>query len=516
MGIIVLETDVVAEDTCEEKLFTFLYNARAHHRAPELLEMFNAEFSTQRIIGCSFEYLQTHLQQYEAVICDNTITVDGMRYVHPANLDPDKSASRRLNRCLEKCPSNALLVQDRCVKHSKKCRLVEFYHGFVCYMYLQTVGESETSQSTTFGSCQLAPKEEVGNVEVQFDPEEERVEVSKETFDAGLIFASLADATIGCKQESQNKEETLPLNYAPSFAMAKDSHYILLKDIMHGLNIHEDYCLAAIANFCESDIGFVDNEVDQHLIADTAIHDSQFTSGWQLVKDTFNEAKSGESNFPIDEQFKLTTKQLGLENMGRPVAPIAQAMNSHSIHLWGRSMLEMDENQMVLVYDDSFLRRVGGSRQGLVTGVEGKDAALSHYIGCFNHKKIIIYHKEYSDDNAKFPLFAMKVITRLCGGHSLPINAERVILIEKQFALCIFGIEYGCQALRAPYFMSYTAQALAAGVEDPESLDPYNKRLFLRERRCLMLVGMLPSIEEGARLQSLHIDGHHIELVFLL
>ncbi|MCO5582143.1 hypothetical protein L7F22_036033 [Adiantum nelumboides] len=247
MGIIVLETDVVDKDTCEEKLFTFLYNVRAHHRAPELSEMFNAEFSIQRIIDCSFEYLQTHLQQYEAVICDNTITVDGMRYVHPADLDPDKSASRKLNRCLEKCPSNALLVQDR--------------------------------------------------------------------------------------------------------------HWIL------------------------------DDEVDQHLIADTAVHDSQFTSRWQLMKDTFNEAKSGESNLPTNEQFQSTTKQLGLENMDRPVAPIAQTMNSQSIHLWRRSMLKMDENQMVLVYDDSFLRRARGSRQGLVTRVQGKDAALFHYIGCFNHKK---------------------------------------------------------------------------------------------------------------------------------
>ncbi|MCO5547527.1 hypothetical protein L7F22_000977 [Adiantum nelumboides] len=275
MGIIILETDVMGEDTCEEKLFTFLYNARAHHRAPKLSKMFNAEFSIQRNIDCSFEYLQTNLQQYEAVICDNNMTVDGMRYVHPADLDPDKSASKKLNRCLEKCPSNALLVQDRCVKHLKQCRLVEFYHGFVCYLYLQTDSESETSQSTTFGSCPLAPKEDVGDVEVQFDPEEEQVEVSKETFDVGLTLASLVNAAIG----------------------------------------------------------------------------------WQLIKDTFNEAKFGELNLPTDEQFESKTTQLGLENMGRPVAARAQVMNSQSIHLWGWSMLEMDENQMVLVYDDSFLRK---------------------------------------------------------------------------------------------------------------------------------------------------------------
>ncbi|MCO5552116.1 hypothetical protein L7F22_005626 [Adiantum nelumboides] len=236
--------------------------------------------------------------------------------------------------------------------------------------------ESEISQSATFGSCPLAPEEEVGNVELQFDPKEERVEVSKETFDAGLTLASLADATIGCKQESPNKEETLPPNCAPSFVMAGNSHYILLTDIMTELNIREDYCLAAIVNFCESDMGFLDDGVDQHLIANTAVHDSQFTLGWQLIK--IHSMKRSPKSQICQQMSSLnrTTKQLSLENMGRHVAPRAQAMNSQSIHLWGRSMLEMDENQMVLVYDDSFLRRARGSWQGLVTGVQGKDAGV--------------------------------------------------------------------------------------------------------------------------------------------
>ncbi|MCO5578291.1 hypothetical protein L7F22_032131 [Adiantum nelumboides] len=65
-------------------------------------------------------------------------------------------------------------------------------------------GESKTSQSTTFGNCPLVPEEEVEDVEVQFDPEEERVEVLKKTFDAGLTLSSLADVAIFCKQESPN------------------------------------------------------------------------------------------------------------------------------------------------------------------------------------------------------------------------------------------------------------------------------------------------------------------------
>ncbi|MCO5562817.1 hypothetical protein L7F22_016451 [Adiantum nelumboides] len=163
------------------------------------------------------------------------------------------------------------IFQDSLELHARR---VKDLQGLLANGFVDTDGESETSQSTTFGSSPLAPEEEVGNVEVQFDPKEERMEVSKETFDAGLTLASLADAAIGRKQESPNKEETFPLNCALNFAMVRDSHYILLTDIMHELNIREDYCLVAIVNFCESNIGFVDDEVNQHLIEDTAVHDS--------------------------------------------------------------------------------------------------------------------------------------------------------------------------------------------------------------------------------------------------
>ncbi|MCO5570263.1 hypothetical protein L7F22_023982 [Adiantum nelumboides] len=255
-------------------------------------------------------------------------------------------------------------------------------------------------------------------------------------------------------------------------------------------------------------MGFVDDGVNKTLLAN--VHDAQFIPGEQLLIDTFNKAKSGEARLPSEEQFQSITRQLGLEHMDIPVEPQAAQIKveRRSIHLWGRSTLEIDENQLVLVYDDNFLRRGGGSRQGHLACVKGKDAALSHYIRRFNHKKIIIYHKEYSEDSAKFPLFAMKVLTRFCGGHPLQLNAERLILIEKQFALRVFGIGYGCQA---PYILSYTSHALAARVENPESLDPYCKRLFLRGKRRLLPAGMLPSPEQRARSRGLHIKEVHSE-----
>lgn len=97
--------------------------------------------------------------------------------------------------------------------------------------------------------------------------------------------------------------------------------------------------------------------------------------------------------------------------------------------------------------------------------------------------QIIIFHKEYSEDKAKFPLFAFKVLSRFCGGHEIAFNAEKVILVEKQFALRIFGQGPGCQALRSPYYLAYSAGAIAAGIKDPENLLMYGKRDLLRSNK---------------------------------
>ena len=88
----------------------------------------------------------------------------------------------------------------------------------------------------------------------------------------------------------------------------------------------------------------------------------------------------------------------------------------------------------------------------------------------------------------------------------MPMNAEKAIFVEKKFALRVFGIGYGCQALRAPYYLAYVTEALALGVEDPSGLDPYGKRLFLRERKRLRPAGMLPSTGQEGLLGGLHVE----------
>lgn len=102
---------------------------------------------------------------------------------------------------------------------------------------------------------------------------------------------------------------------------------------------------------------------------------------------------------------------------------------------------------------------------------------------CKFDAQIIIFHKEFSKDNATFPLFAFKVLSRFCGGCEVPSNAEKVVLVEKQFALRVFGQGRGCQALRCPYYLAYSASAIAAGTKDPDMLTAYGKRDLIRSNK---------------------------------
>lgn len=63
------------------------------------------------------------------------------------------------------------------------------------------------------------------------------------------------------------------------------------------------------------------------------------------------------------------------------------------------------------------------------------------------------------------------------------MNAEKVVLVEKQFAMRIFGQGPGCQALRCPYYLAYSAGAIAAGVKDPDTLTIYGKRDLLKSKK---------------------------------
>lgn len=107
------------------------------------------------------------------------------------------------------------------------------------------------------------------------------------------------------------------------------------------------------------------------------------------------------------------------------------------------------------------------------------------------HLQIKIFHKQFSNDGAKFPLFALKVLSKFCGGFDAPNNADKIVLIERQFAIRVFGQGLYCQALRAPYYIAYAAQALILGIAEAEQLPIYGKRFLMRNRKLRIAPYML-------------------------
>ena len=89
--------------------------------------------------------------------------------------------------------------------------------------------------------------------------------------------------------------------------------------------------------------------------------------------------------------------------------------------------------------------------------------------------QIIIFHKEFSKDNAKFSLFALKLLSKFFGGYEVPLNAEKVVLVEKFFESQVFGIGHGCQVLQSAYYLSHTAHAIAPRIKEVDALPPYGK-----------------------------------------
>ncbi len=97
--------------------------------------------------------------------------------------------------------------------------------------------------------------------------------------------------------------------------------------------------------------------------------------------------------------------------------------------------------------------------------------------------QVVIFHSKFSKDKAEFPLFVLKTLSTYSGGRVLQRNAEKVILVEKQFAIRSFGQGPGVHALRSKYFLTYVAYALSCGIRDPKLLPVFGKRELLRSQR---------------------------------
>ena len=69
---------------------------------------------------------------------------------------------------------------------------------------------------------------------------------------------------------------------------------------------------------------------------------------------------------------------------------------------------------------------------------------------------------------------------------TLQRNAEKAILVEKQFAVRTFGQAPRVHASRSKYFLTYVAFVLSCGIRNPKLLPDYGKSEILRSQRRLI------------------------------
>ena len=130
--------------------------------------------------------------------------------------------------------------------------------------------------------------------------------------------------------------------------MINQADFVLLTDIMHHFDIREDYSLAAIANWCEADMDWVEEGVDHHLLVDSAIQDHEYKTGEEILKEIFDEASIYEGELASEEEVAVIEERLGIVEMERFTTPQVAEDSKSTIQLWTRNQLEADENQKVL------------------------------------------------------------------------------------------------------------------------------------------------------------------------
>ena len=128
---------------------------------------------------------------------------------------------------------------------------------------------------------------------------------------------------------------------------------------------------------------------------------------------------------------------------------------------------------------DNFLARAKGSRPEAL----GKSQGLFHYIGKINREIIAIFHTKFTE-NSHLPFLAFKALSKFVGSRPIGKGADKIILVEKQEAIRIFGYMPGLIASRAAYFATLGAYMLAhvGNAKELVRLKDYRKQMYLRYR----------------------------------
>ena len=240
---------------------------------------------------------------------------------------------------------NALLTQ-------RGVDFVSKMYGFLCFLHLLI--EDSEFETAEIPSIVSPLKDEEGDEEFAIDLEEEQALVLSSVLSAGRSASTITPT----EDDLNNEQGNLPLACFASFRLMENHDFVLLIDNMHSSNIHEDYCVAAIANFSKLEKNWVEDDLDQHLLVDSAWKDSEYKSGNCIIKSIFDEWKTCEASLPSDEEHTTTTNRIGLADFGKFPQPAHYEDSKSTIDIWRENVLEADENQQVLccfvTYLDSF------------------------------------------------------------------------------------------------------------------------------------------------------------------
>ena len=104
---LVYETDDEHAPSPAENLYMLLYELNIAERLGDFTEMFDNDIIVDHIIKPNCVALQPLQSEYEEIYSSSCLVIDGMRYVHVADLYTDDVLKRKLLWALEKIPNAA-------------------------------------------------------------------------------------------------------------------------------------------------------------------------------------------------------------------------------------------------------------------------------------------------------------------------------------------------------------------------------------------------------------------------
>ena len=86
--------------------------------------------------------------------------------------------------------------------------------------------------------------------------------------------------------------------------------------------------------------------------------------------------------------------------------------------------------------------------------------------------------------SSSLPMFALKALSKIVGSQPLHRGVEKIILVEKEEAIRIFGYMPGFNGSRAAYFATMAAYILAhlGSAQEVKKIQGYNKQEYLKYR----------------------------------